>query len=223
MRRFIRYVLLILFVSIVGVAVFIVLYLRPIINSQPQIAAVKIDSPLHEYCSEAPTTHDFDQYWTRFRDAVRAQDKLELFSLIHTCGFTWEPGPTEPNLHLKRADCIVTPVKDCVPPEFMVGGPLIIETRRDFELNYDRIFPKTTRDRVLNGKAWKEAERRYDLSWDSGPNECLSLVFEDLDNFGYKFTGLEWGPYPASFLKEEANRRLPLKNSQPSPPPSSTP
>lgn len=209
---------------ILALAILVFLYVRQIMSMQPEIRAVTLERPLQEYCTEPTTTHNFDEFWSRFRDAIRRQDKHKLLPLMHTCSFIWERGPTQPSLQLRRADCVLTPLHDCHYPEFESGGPQIFESRNDFDLNYLLIFPERTRDRILNDAPWKQAEGRYYLSWDSARNESMSFVFEDIDKLGYKFTGLEWGPYPVSFLKEEAKHPPTwMTRDSSSPPSNSTP
>ena len=224
MRSLHRYGLSLLLIAIIGLTILLWSYVRQIVTSRPTIAVVKIDRPLGEYCVEAQTTTDFNEFWLRFRTAVEAEDRKKLFALMRTCAFIWEQAPKQPNLQLKQADCVVSAIEDCHYPELMSGAPQIFEDRRDFDLNYDRVFSKDIRRRVLTGAPWQENVDRYLLSWDSARDESCSLVFERVDKVGYKFTGLEWGPYPVSFLKEEAKRPPNFIISAPSaPPPNSIP
>jgi hypothetical protein len=227
MRRIVLHSVAVLFLIGLASSVVGLFYLRRVYDRNEDVGPVRLDRKLGDYCTEASTTNDFDQFWSEFRTAVKSDNKDKLFAMVRACDFVWEgqPWKTEPTLKLKLADCVVGPLDDCQPWGYSTGARQVFQNRTDFDKNYDRIFTKAITDGVLNGVPWEESEGRYDVSWEPAKNETLSLTFERLVGIGYKFSGLEWVPEPVWALKLEAAkaRRKTNPSASVAPQPNSTP
>ena len=217
MRRTFQYVVAILVLLGLGSSVVGLIYLRRVYGRNEDVSPVRLDRTLGDTCTQLPTTNDFERFWREFQSAVRSRDKDKLFPMMHTCGFVW----WGEQLTLRSVHWI--PGRDATLQA--VSGALIFEGREDFDKNYDRIFTKVIRAKILNGVPWQEDEGRHAVSWETGRDETYSLRFERLDGVGYKFTGLEWEPEPLNAIKSNAAkaRQKATARGSVSQPPDSTP
>ena len=201
MRRIIRYCVVVLFLIGLVSGITGLIYLRRLYGRIDEVSPVRLDRTLKSYCTEPSSTNTFQEFWSEFREAVRAENKDKLFSLIDTCSFTWWDQPTLP---LAYADCAPGPNQDCYYPAHYLGGGQLFQSRSDFDKTYDRIFAKEFRAKMLTIAPWQVSEERYSVSWEVAMYETYSLNFERIAGVGYKFTGSDWEPVPLDALKTYA-------------------
>ncbi len=184
MRRMIRYSVAV--VSLIGLGSTLIglSYFHRIYSKELDIAPVKIDRRLGEYCTEPPTTNDFDLFWSEFQAAVKSDDKEQLFPMIRTCDFTWHNG----FLPLRSAYSFI----DTNDPFVPAWGGLVFESRTDLDTNYARIFSKSIKQKIATGKPREIYGGRYELRWKDDRYSHYCLLFEWFKDLGYKFVGLEW-------------------------------
>lgn len=221
MRRIILLSLTFLFVLGLGSVVLGSIYVRRIYDQRAEISPIRLDRTLGSYCSEPQTTDDFQEFWREFRSAVGSEDKEKLFALIHTCSFNW----WDTSLPLMNADCVPGMIGDCDRSHYSYGGRQLFQSRKDFDLTYDRIFTKAIRARIINDTPWKTCGG-FLISWESdGGYGTDLLIFDQVKGAGYKFSGGEWEPDTPETIKSYTAKgcREWAVPEPPSPPPNSTP
>lgn len=159
-------------------------YWRVVPQAQAEIGPVTLEYS----CDQSQTTSNFERFWLEFRAAVKSEDKESLFLMVNRCSFVWDDG-TGSHLPLRSPVQIAA---GFVGPYQAIGTPLVFETQDDFLQNYQIVFSRPIRDRLLASAPVAFFEGAREIRWRK--NGLSSLRFDNVAGVGYKFSGLSWEP-----------------------------
>jgi hypothetical protein len=149
-----------------------------------------------ESCLEEETPKEFSAFWLEFRSALQHEDKPKLFSMTRKCGFDWQPFAGRPLVKPLEDDSGYVPSQLRAPFEVSTtsswGPNLRFGTYENFLENYEIIFSKSIRLRLLQSDPGPSTECQYAISWRE--RVLNHLCFERVDAMGFKFSGLTFEP-----------------------------